>query len=71
MIYQIIEKRNFINLPVIITTNISIRELKERYEDRTYSRLVSMCRFIRNTGNDIKKIKGKEKTDKFFKEVMR
>ncbi len=65
MIYQIIEKRNSTGLPVIITTNISIDELKERYDDRTYSRLVEMCSFIRNTGTDIRKIQGKEKTENF------
>ncbi|MBV7271621.1 ATP-binding protein [Clostridiaceae bacterium UIB06] len=70
MMYQIIEKRNTVNLPVIITTNISMQELKERYDDRTYSRLSSMCSFIRNTGNDIRKIQGKEKTDKFIKELF-
>ncbi len=70
MIYQIIEKRNAVNLPIIITTNISIDELKERYDYRTYSRLTFMCSFIRNTGNDIRRIQGKEKTDNFLKEVM-
>ncbi|NEZ85864.1 AAA family ATPase [Clostridium botulinum] len=70
MIYQIIEKRNSTGLPVIITTNISIDELKERYDDRTYSRLVKMCSFIRNTGTDIRKIQGKEKTENFLEELL-
>ncbi|KZL89158.1 DNA replication protein DnaC [Clostridium magnum DSM 2767] len=70
MIYQIIDKRNTMNLPVIITTNITISELKERYDDRTYSRLTSMCSFIQNTGKDIRKIQGKEKTDRFIKELL-
>jgi len=70
MIYQIIEKRNSTGLPVIITTNISIDELKERYDDRTYSRLVEMCSFIRNTGTDIRKIQGKEKTENFLQELL-
>lgn len=70
MIYQIIDKRNTMNLPVIITTNITITELKERYDDRTYSRLASMCSFIKNTGKDIRKIQGKEKTDRFMKELF-
>lgn len=70
MIYQIIEKRNSVNLPVIITTNISIDDLKERYDYRTYSRLTSMCSFIRNTGGDIRKIQGMKKTDDFLKEIM-
>ncbi|WP_315115812.1 ATP-binding protein [uncultured Clostridium sp.] len=70
MIYQVIEKRNSSRLPAIITTNISINELKERYNDRTYSRLVEMCSFIRNTGGDIRKIRGKGKTEKFLGEVL-
>ncbi|WP_242957631.1 conserved phage C-terminal domain-containing protein [Clostridium cochlearium] len=71
MMYQIIEKRNSTGLPIIITTNISINELKERYNDRTYSRLVSMCSFIRNTGRDIRKIQGKEKTERFLGDMVR
>ena len=70
MIYQVIEKRNSSKLPVIITTNISINELKNRYSDRTYSRLMEMCSFIRNTGVDIRKIKGKGKMEKFLGEVL-
>lgn len=70
MMYQVIEKRNSSGLPVIITTNISINELKDRYNDRTYSRLTQMCSFIRNTGQDIRKIKGKGKTEKFLGEVL-
>ncbi|WP_242954805.1 ATP-binding protein [Clostridium massiliodielmoense] len=70
MLYQIIEKRNSSELPIIITTNIRIDELKERYDYRTYSRLTEMCSFIGNTGNDIRKIKGREKTSNFLKELL-
>lgn len=70
MIYQIIEKRNSSRLPIIITTNMTISDLKERYDERTYSRLTDMCSFIRNTGNDIRKLQGKEKTELFLKKVM-
>ncbi|WP_010240125.1 ATP-binding protein [Clostridium arbusti] len=70
MIYQIIEKRNVINLPLIVTTNMSLEELKERYDDRTYSRLLGMCSFINNTGKDIRKIQGKEKSQKFLQELL-
>lgn len=70
MIYQIIEKRSSTALPVIITTNISIDELKERYDYRTYSRLGEMCSFIRNTGTDIRKIQGKQKTANFLKDIL-
>lgn len=71
MMYQVIEKRNSTELPIIITTNIGINELKERYDDRTYSRLSAMCSFIRNTGQDIRKIQGKDKTDKFLSELFK
>lgn len=70
MIYQIIEKRNTMNLPVIITTNISLEELQNRYDYRTYSRLLSMCTFIENTGQDIRRLQGKEKSDHFLKEIL-
>jgi len=71
MIYQVIEKRNSSKLPLIITTNMRIADLKERYDERTYSRLTDMCSFIRNTGGDIRKMQGKAKTEVFFKKVMR
>ncbi len=51
-----------INLPLIITTNISLEDLQERYVHRTYSRLLGMCSFINNTGKDIKKFSAKKKT---------
>lgn len=70
MIYQIIEKRNVINLPVIITTNISLEELQSRYDDRTYSRLLGMCSFIKHTGKDIRQIQGKEKSNQFLRELL-
>lgn len=71
MIYQIIEKRNSSKLPLIITTNMTISDLRERYDERTFSRLTDMCSFIRNTGNDIRKIQGKAKTEIFLKKVMK
>lgn len=70
MMYQVIEKRCSIELPTIITTNIGIKDLKERYDERTYSRLSEMCSFIRNTGNDIRKFKGKDKTERFLSELL-
>ncbi|SFB03111.1 hypothetical protein [Clostridium frigidicarnis] len=68
--YQIIEKRNASKLPVIIITNINLSELKERYDERTFSRLVKMCSFIENEGEDIRKIQGKEKNKRFMQEIL-
>jgi len=69
IMYQVIEKRNSSNLPVIITTNIDINNIKERYDYRTYSRLSQMCTFIQNCGEDIRKIHGKHKTSEFLNEI--
>lgn len=71
MMYQIIEKRYSSNLPIIITTNISLTELRDRYDDRVCSRLNKMCTFFNNTGKDIRKEEGKEKTQEFLKELFK
>lgn len=71
MIYQIIEKRYSSNLPIIITTNISMAELRDRYDDRVCSRLNKMCTFFNNTGRDLRKEEGKEKTQGLLKELFR
>lgn len=71
MIYQIIDKRDNSNLPLIVTTNISMDQLKDRYDDRTYSRLTQMCSFIRNTGKDLRQQEGKEKTQKFLQDLFK
>ena len=71
MIYQAIDKRNTSNLPLIVTTNISIDQLKERYDFRTYSRLTEMCTFIQNTGKDLRQQEGKQKTQEFLKDLFK
>ncbi|WP_333861208.1 hypothetical protein [Clostridium sp.] len=58
IIYQIVEKGNNSRLPLIITTNMSINKIVERYDYRTYSRLKEMCFFIENTGRDIRELQG-------------
>lgn len=70
MIYQIIEKRNSMNLPLIVTTNISLEELQSRYDDRTYSRLLGMCNFLKNNWQDIRRLKGEEKSNRFLEELF-
>ncbi|KAJ50155.1 DNA replication protein DnaC [Clostridium tetanomorphum] len=70
MIYQIVEKRNNSRLPLIITTNMSINKIVERYDYRTYSRLKEMCFFIENTGKDIREFQGEKKAEKFIQQVF-
>lgn len=47
-IYNIIDSRYRKNLPLIITTNIRMDMLKERYGDRTHDRIIEMCTPIYN-----------------------
>ena len=42
LLYEIINTRQNHNLPTIINTNLSSRELKEEYQDRLSSRMISM-----------------------------
>lgn len=45
-IYEIINARINRRLPMIISTNFSVRELPERYYDRICSRLFSMYKML-------------------------
>lgn len=68
-IYNILDSRYRNGLPLIITTNLSIQELENRYEKRTYDRLLEMCTPVLNTGSSIRVEKAKEKT-KILKELL-
>ncbi|WP_171012081.1 ATP-binding protein [Hathewaya histolytica] len=61
-IYNILDSRYRNSLPLIVTTNLPLRELEERYEKRTYDRLLEMCTPILNDGPSIRVEKAKEKT---------
>ncbi|WP_396134091.1 ATP-binding protein [Clostridium sporogenes] len=69
-IYNILDSRYRNGLPLIITTNLSLMELKNRYEKRTYYRILEMCTPILNGGKNIREEKAKEKT-KILKELLR
>ncbi len=45
-IYEIINARINRRLPMIVSTNFSVRELPERYSDRICSRLFSMYKML-------------------------
>ena len=68
-IYNILDSRYRNGLPLIITTNLSLMELKNRYEKRTYYRILEMCTPILNDGKNIREEKAKEKTE-ILKELL-
>ena len=68
-IYNIIDSRYRNKLPLIVTTNKSIDDLKELYGERTIDRLLEMCTPIQNNGPSIRKEKAKENT-RLLKEIL-
>lgn len=68
--YQIIDARYRKKKPLIVTSNLTMQQLKKRYDEdcekekgRTYDRLVNeMCTPIENLAPSIRVEKGKEKT---------
>ena len=68
-IYNILDSRYRNGLPLIITTNLPLTELQNRYEKRTYDRILEMCTPVLNDGKSIRVEKAKEKTKK-LKELL-
>lgn len=68
-IYNIIDSRYRNGLPLIITTNVTLQELEEKYGKRTYDRILEMCIPVLNEGKSIRKDAAREKT-KIFKELL-
>ena len=56
-IYNIINSRQLSSKPTIISTNLSIAELEEKYSDRIVSRIVGSSRILQFYGNDIRLLK--------------
>lgn len=62
-IYNILDARYRNKLPLIITTNIPLIELKNKYHERTYDRLIEMCTPVLNDSKSIRVRNAKEKTE--------
>lgn len=62
-IYNIIDSRYRNGLPLIISTNVSLVDLENKYDKRTYDRLLEMCTPIKNDGPSIRRKKAVEKTE--------
>lgn len=61
-IYNIIDSRYRDNKPLIISTNFTLDEIKEKYNDRTYNRIIEMCTPVKNEWRSIRIDKAREKT---------
>jgi DNA replication protein DnaC len=68
-IYNIIDHRYRTGLPMIITTNVSMEELKQRYHSRVIDRINEMCTAVRNESKSIRKDKAKDK-NKIFRDLV-
>jgi DNA replication protein DnaC len=58
MLYEIINARYEANKPLIITTNTSLKEIEDRYENTgpaVVSRIIEMCQGVRMDGADWRK----------------
>ncbi len=56
-LYNIINSRINMDLPTIVSTNLSLSELEEKYDDRIISRLTGMYTPLRFFGTDIRQVK--------------
>ena len=68
-IYNIIDNRYRNKLPMIISTNKSIEQLKEMYHERTIDRLLELCTPVKNENQSIRRGQAKENT-KLLKEIL-
>lgn len=57
VIYNIINSRINLGLPTIISSNLSVEELQNNYNDRVLSRLFSVYTMLMFVGEDIRQIK--------------
>ena len=55
-IYNIVNSRMGAGKPMIINTNLTANELRERYTDRIVSRIVGTYEILTFTGSDIRQI---------------
>ncbi|MCH5198762.1 MAG: ATP-binding protein [Oscillospiraceae bacterium] len=60
-LYNIINTRINTSLPTIISTNLPLRELENRYSRRISSRLIGEYLLLRFFGNDVRQVKSEQK----------
>ena len=69
-VYSIIDSRYRNRLPIIVSTNKTIEELREMYHNRTIDRLLEICTPVENKGRSIRKDNAKKNTD-LLREILK
>lgn len=67
-LYNIINARVILSKPTIISTNLSVRELEEKYNQRIVSRIIGTMSRVAFIGTDIRYLKRKQKSTNDKKE---
>lgn len=62
-IYNLINSRMIMSKPTIISTNLTIKELQEKYNIRTISRIIGMLDRVEFAGTDIRQIKRRQRAN--------
>jgi DNA replication protein DnaC len=69
MIYRIIDNRYRIKKPMIITTNfLSLVSIKERYDQRTFERMITMATPVEYQGKSLRRYESKD-SKMFFEKL--
>lgn len=66
LFYSVIDQADLDEKTIIITTNLSSADIRERYGNRTHSRLIEMCDYIEYSGRD-RRFEPTEETTPFDK----
>ena len=56
-LFSLINERNLRNKSTVISTNLSLEDIRDRYSDRVFSRIVSSFTTLRLSGSDIRILK--------------
>lgn len=56
-LFSLLNERHLHSKPTIISTNLNLNELQERYADRIFSRLLERYSFLKISGPDVRRIR--------------
>ena len=56
-LFSLLNERHLSSRPTVISTNLTLEDIRERYEDRIFSRIAERYDIYRISGPDIRRIK--------------